>query len=253
MEVRMLARFRKDPLIGNILGLVALFIALGAGAYAAGLTRNSVKSKHIVNEQVKEQDLAAEAVDSSRIAPGAIQSELVPDDELVGGDIDESTLGSVPNAANSADAGLLDGQDSSAFQQVGSEGWTALPLNNFGPDLCHWATFPGGFADPSYFRDRDGIVHLRGVAEAIDGTNFTCGAVPGLDEVIGTLPSGYLPQIRALFTVSSNNKPGRVDILPNTGQVKAEVGYPTTADMEAWVSLDGISFRCGPSGANGCP
>lgn len=240
----MLSRFRKDPLIGNILGVIALFIALGAGAYAAThLKPNSVKSKHIVDGQVKTQD----------IAEGAIRSTLVPNEELIGDDIDEETLGAVPNALG---AGLLDGKDSTEFQAAGTEGWTDLQLNDGGfPIGCYWENFPGGFGTPGYFRDRDGIVHLRGVVRAHDGSSINCGT-PSIDEVIAgndALPNGYRPEARALFTVSSNNKPARVDILANTGQIRAEPGYPTYADMEVWVSLDGISFRCGPSGANGCP
>jgi hypothetical protein len=251
-----LARFHKDPLVGNVLGLIALLIALGAGAYAAGLAPNSVKSKHIKDGQVKTRDLALEAVESSRLAPGSIQSELVPDDELVGGDIDESTLGTVPNASDAQDADLLDGKDSSEFQAAGSEGWTNLELNdNADPIGCHWTSFGGGFATPSYFRDRDGVVHLRGLAKAIDGTSFTCGTVPGFDETIVSvsgLPDGYRPELRSLFTISSNNLPGRVDIFAN-GTIAASPGYPTYANMKQWVSLDGISYRCGPSGSNGCP
>jgi hypothetical protein len=250
----MLARFRKDPLVGNVLALIALFIALGGGAYAAfHLPKNSVKSKHIVDGQVKTQDIAAASVDSSKLAPGSIQSELVPDDELIGADIDESTLGTVPNAS---DADLLDGKDSGQFQEVGSEGWTPLPLNDAAaPIACTWTSFLGGFADPSYFRDRDGVVHLRGVAKASDGSNQACGTIPGFDEfpvLVGGLPAGYRPEFRTLFTISSNNKPGRVDVLTN-GSIRTEPGYPTTADTKAWVSFDGISFRCGPSGQDGCP
>jgi hypothetical protein len=249
-----LARFRKDPLVGNVLALVALFIALGAGAYAAArLAPNSVKSKHIKDENVKMQDLAPGSVNSSHLTPGSIQSELVPDDELVGGDIDEATLGEVPSADN---ADLLDGEDSSEFQAAGSEGWTTLQLNdNAAPVGCHWTSFGGGFADPSYFRDRDGVVHLRGLAKAVDGTTFGCGTVPGFDEniaAVGGLPEGYRPELRSLFTISSNNLPGRVDIFAN-GTIAAFPSYPTYANMEQWVSLDGVSYRCGPSGSNGCP
>jgi hypothetical protein len=208
-----------------------------------------VKSKHIVDGQVKTQD----------VAEGAIKSTLVPNEEPIGADIDESTLGTVPNASNASsadDADLLDGKDSSQFQEVGSEGWTDLPLNDAAGDVaCHWVSFAGGFADPSYFRDRDGVVHLRGLAKAVDGTTNACGTIPGFDEnivAVGGLPDGYRPQNRSLFTISSNNLPGRVDIFAN-GTISAFPGYPTYANMEQWVQLEGITFRCAPSGANGCP
>lgn len=70
----------------NIIGYVALFIALSAGAYAAGLPKNSVKSKQIKNGQVKSQDLAA----------GAVSGDKVAEDSLTGAQIDEKTLAGLP-------------------------------------------------------------------------------------------------------------------------------------------------------------
>jgi hypothetical protein len=47
---------------------IAVFIALGAGAYAAvNLPKNSVKSKHIKNAQVKNKDLRDEAVSAAKL------------------------------------------------------------------------------------------------------------------------------------------------------------------------------------------
>ena len=249
----MLEGIRSRLTYANVVSTLCLFILLGAGAYAAGLAPNSVKSKHIKDAQVKTEDLA----------PNSIQSELVPDNELVGEDIDEATLGTVPNATNAAnannatDAGnanLLDNKDSTAFQEVGSEGWTLLDLNDeFAPTFCHWTSFGGVFADPSYFRDREGVVHLRGLARAIDGTSVDCGGAPADATIVSAgLPAGYRPGPQALFTVSSNDKPGRVDVTPG-GSIAATPGYPAFADMKGYISLEGISFRCGPSGQNGCP
>jgi hypothetical protein len=70
------------PSHGTVVAYVALFVALGAGAYAAGLAKNSVKSKNIAPKQVKRSDIAPNAVDGSR----------VKDDSLTGADILESTL-----------------------------------------------------------------------------------------------------------------------------------------------------------------
>src|SRR5215208_6041784 len=56
----------------NVVGYVALFIALGGVAYAAGLARDSVKSK--------------------QIKKGAVRSEEVKDDSLTGTDVNESSL-----------------------------------------------------------------------------------------------------------------------------------------------------------------
>jgi hypothetical protein len=85
-----LARFRRDPMVGNVLGLVALFVALGAGAYAAGLAPDSVRSKHIKDGQVKEADLRDNAVTGPKVA----------DDSLTGSDILETSLDSLPPSGN---------------------------------------------------------------------------------------------------------------------------------------------------------
>ena len=93
------------------------------------------------------------------------------------------------------------------------------------------------------------------MAKAVDGVPNACGAIPGLDEnivAVGGLPDGYRPQFRAQFPVTSNNLPGRIDVFAN-GTIAALPGYPTYGSMEQFVALDGISWRCGPSGANGCP
>ena len=59
----------------NVVGLVALFIALGAGAYAAGLPKNSVKAKQIKAGAVKTAELADNAVTSPKVANGSLLGE----------------------------------------------------------------------------------------------------------------------------------------------------------------------------------
>jgi uncharacterized protein DUF5907 len=51
-----------DYIRSNLLGLVAIFLALSGAAYAAGLERNSVKSKHIAKGQVKGADVKSSQV-----------------------------------------------------------------------------------------------------------------------------------------------------------------------------------------------
>jgi hypothetical protein len=59
----------------NVLGLIALFIALGGVAYAAGLPKNSVTSKQIKAGAVKTGELANNAVTSPKVANGSLQSD----------------------------------------------------------------------------------------------------------------------------------------------------------------------------------
>ncbi len=71
MSVRIVQHLRN-----NVVGYVALFFAMGVGT-AWALGANSVKSKHIVNDQVKSAD---------------VRDDVLPGGGLTGDDIKESTL-----------------------------------------------------------------------------------------------------------------------------------------------------------------
>jgi hypothetical protein len=88
---------------GNVVGYLALFVALSSGAYGAvRLPVNSVGPKQ----------LRSGAVVSSKIAPNAVTGAKVAANSLTGADINEATLGTVPNAT---DATELGGAGASAY------------------------------------------------------------------------------------------------------------------------------------------
>jgi hypothetical protein len=68
------------------------------------------------------------------------------------------------------------------------------------------------------------------------------------------LPLGYRPAARRVFAVISAGSLGRLDIL---GQNYMDPGYRgmviAYSGSTTYYSLNGITFRCGPSGADGCP
>ena len=101
----------REHLRSNIVGYVALFLALAGGAYAlpgrntvdSGDIRNGqVKTADIRNSNVRGADIGVGAVGSSDVADNALTgTDIAPDaltgadvaaDALTGGDIDESTL-----------------------------------------------------------------------------------------------------------------------------------------------------------------
>jgi hypothetical protein len=88
----------------NIVAYVALFAALSAGAYAAGLKKNSVGSKQIKTAAVKDAEIASGAVSAAKLAAGSVDGGKVADGSLKGADIDEGSLGEVPNAADATNA-----------------------------------------------------------------------------------------------------------------------------------------------------
>jgi uncharacterized protein YjbI with pentapeptide repeats len=108
-------RFQPTPAF--VLAMIALLVAMSGTAVAAGLAANSVKSKQIVNGQVKHQDLGANAVRGEKVKDesltgldlqddsvagtdvqdGSLTGADVQDDALTGADIQEGTLGLMSN------------------------------------------------------------------------------------------------------------------------------------------------------------
>lgn len=96
-----------------VVALVALFVALSGTALAFTLAANSVKSKNIVNGQVKLPDLAGNAVNSSKVKDGSLGGADVTDGSLSGNDIDESSLAG--GQITGVDAAQLSGKSLSFF------------------------------------------------------------------------------------------------------------------------------------------
>jgi hypothetical protein len=68
-----MAWIRTRITFANVMSLTALFIALGGTSYAVTqLDKNSVRSKHIRNGQVKRPDLGRNAVDSSKVRDASL-------------------------------------------------------------------------------------------------------------------------------------------------------------------------------------
>ncbi|HKZ12931.1 MAG TPA: hypothetical protein VJL81_03695 [Solirubrobacterales bacterium] len=63
------------------------------------------------------------------------------------------------------------------------------------------------------------------------------------------MPAGYRPAADAYFLGAAPESTGSVQVVVNpAGEVTAFV-----ANVHVAVALDGITFRCGPSGSAGCP
>lgn len=93
----------------NLVAYVALFFALGGTAWALGV--NSVRSKHIVNGQVKSTDIRDNGVSSSDVR----------DDSLNGDDIDEGTLSGLGTGLFSSRVETLGGNGDVFASPVGSQ------------------------------------------------------------------------------------------------------------------------------------
>ncbi|HTU13717.1 MAG TPA: hypothetical protein VMF31_00845 [Solirubrobacterales bacterium] len=80
-----------------LISVLALFVALGGGAYAA-LGANSVGSKQLKKNAVTAKKIKKNAVVSSKIKNLAVTTPKVANNAINGAKVDESTLGPVPNA-----------------------------------------------------------------------------------------------------------------------------------------------------------
>jgi len=103
---------------------------------------------------------------------------------------------------------------------------TLAPLTN------GWANYGSTYAPASSALD-GGAVYVAGL---IKHTAFP------LNRAAFILPAGSRPQNREIFPALSNNKYGRVDVLP-----QGNVSVITASGTSGWVSLSNIHFR--PSGS----
>src|SRR4029079_15997766 len=89
---------RRDLTFANVTSLLALFVALSAGSYAAlKLPKNRVGTPQIKANAVRRDTLAAKAVDGSKIASNSIDGSKVNDGTLSGADINVAGLAKVPS------------------------------------------------------------------------------------------------------------------------------------------------------------
>lgn len=129
----------RSHIRSNVVGYVALFVALSGTAWAATeLGKNDVKSKHIGKGQVKNTDLGDGSVTSAKVADGSLFSEDFATGELSGGpegpegpegppgppgspDTPQQVLDKIKQVDGSGsglDADLLDGASSGTFGGV---------------------------------------------------------------------------------------------------------------------------------------
>jgi hypothetical protein len=249
-------RLRPRLTYANVIATLALFVALGGGAYAATqLPKNSVGAKQ----------LKKNAVTAAKINNGAVTGEK----------INLSSLGTVPSAshadtattassattashadtATSADSAANAGRantarsaataihaDSATSADSATTAQTAATANSLAaPEPLHVVgqagepTFEAGWADfisaslASFYMDRQGIVHLQGDVTRGSGTN----------ETIFVLPPQYAPKHTEYFPAMGNGATFAVAGVENTGAVVFAAGDPGV------LALNGITWRAG--------
>ena len=205
----------------------------GGIAFAAG--RNSVDSRDIINGQVRAADVATGAITAEKIASGAVDGTKIADESLDETDVLESSL-----------------ELGASWHEVGTAGEPAFEDVSF----CNWRNVGGGHDTGAFMRDRSGTVHLKGWVRSTDPELF-CNMDSVPDVRIFKLPPGFRPLVRNVFPTLSSAGLARVNVdgPGRGGQPAGAVSLESVdkAATEGGVSLDGISFRCAPSGVDGCP
>ncbi len=247
-------RLRGKLSYANVMATIAVFVALGGGAYAAAqLQKNSVgtaqlKKSAVTGVKVKDGSLSAADIGGAVISAnhattaGSAAQATNADSATRATNADSAT-----NASRAADADQLGGSLPSAYIKTSQIGEFILAPHfehaNFGCpfDLTIWHdSSPEVNEVTGYWRDPYGVVHLRGYA-------IRCGTA---ETTIFTLPAGFRPGKLEHFVAFAENPTPKTTFVTvgSTGLVvAAEVA------SNGSVALDGISFKCAPSGANGCP
>jgi hypothetical protein len=208
---------RSKLTYSNVVSTLCLFLLLGgAGALAAAkLGKNTVGTKQLKNN----------AVTSPKVKQGS----------LTGADINVSTLGTVPNAANAAtasNANELGGSPASQFLTIGQppSAWENVTLGT------NWGNPAFFLANAQCYLDALGVVHLRGEAR-VTGVVSThpitlpadCAPAYNIEvvgAVVDTGPAGTGP---ALLSIQTDG----LVILDS----------PPPPGVGSGIVFDGISFR----------
>jgi hypothetical protein len=98
--MRLPKRFVRHLSFANVVACIALFVALGGGAYAASkINGNSIQNGSIGGGKLKNATVGA-----GKLKNGTITSKQIAPGTLTGGDINVTTLGTVPSAQTATTA-----------------------------------------------------------------------------------------------------------------------------------------------------
>jgi len=103
-------QLRRHFTYANVMSSIAVFMILGGATAMAAkvgtgqLKAGSVKTGKIAKEAVKAGKLAKNAVTAPKIANGSVTTEKIANEAVTGEKVNESTLGTVPNATNAVTA-----------------------------------------------------------------------------------------------------------------------------------------------------
>lgn len=265
----MFGAIRKRLTYANVTATLALFAALGGGAYAATHLRpNSVTSRAIKNGQVKSRDIGTGQVKGRDLARGAVNSRVIKDGRVTSADIGNGAVTSSDiGAGQVVGASIANGAVGSAqlapaeaFHLVGDPGEPAF--GNGGQGDCIWSNYTGPPVgdqnEPAgFYKDPYGVVHLTGTVMSSDGVANGCstGNDRFEDNTVFELPSADQPPRVVAFAVAQGGTTNVVVVVgtqpvttaQGTLQPGAVVVNGGTGPFTGGIGLDGVSFRAAGS------
>jgi hypothetical protein len=225
---------RPKLTFANLISCLALFVALGGLAVAAGLPKNSVGTKQLKKNSVTAIKIKDGAVSATKIRDHSITGTQIADGSLTGTQVKASTLGTVPTAERATRANSAERADSlpppEPWHIVGAPGEPAFESGwkNPAPE--------SSFSSVAFFKDHEGIVHLRGQPENGGGTR------------VFNLPPGFRPAEKKSISevgvcACTTESFGFITIIGNSPPeplLSGAVFVPLIAES---ISLDGVTFR----------
>lgn len=103
----MIAAVRKRVSYSNVIATMALFIALGGVAVAAGLPRNSVGANQLKRGAVTAAKIRKQAVNSAKLAPKSVIAGKLAENSVGPGNIGNGAVTTAKLAANSVIASTI--------------------------------------------------------------------------------------------------------------------------------------------------
>jgi hypothetical protein len=106
---------------GNVIAVIALFVALGGAAYAG----SKINGKNIVNASIGGGKLKNETITAKKIKKGTITGAQIQEGSINSNTIDLSTLGTVPSANTASTATSATTAQSATSAQTATTAGTA--------------------------------------------------------------------------------------------------------------------------------
>ena len=201
----------------HVMATIAVFIALGGASYAAvKIPKSSVGAKQLKNNAVVTAKVKKEAITGAKVKKGT----------LTGTQIDASTLGTVPSAQTANTA-------TTATTLKAPEPWHVVGAPGEPQFQSGWKNDPS-YNSAAFYKDQEGIVHLRGGVEGGTGS-----------ETVFQLPVGYRPlqgkQLRVPIAAGSDE--ASILVIESTNTAAEYVSGAVYPVARTEFNLDGVSFR----------